>query len=217
MSSDRSATIFFKRLFSSSSSRNRRISDGIIPAYFFFQLKYVAWLIPAWRQISATAVPCSPCLIMNAFCASENLDAFIFFHSFPAKKSKVENSKQKRSDSLGANQIDIATAKSYHDQGVTFLDVSDNDTWNEGHITGAVHLSWIRTEDPRFSKTTLRDIAGYNHDIVFYASDGYLSPAWEVAKAVTWGYRRLYHFEGGAPAWEAAGYPVKTGQKNNCI
>lgn len=38
-SSVRSATIFFSRLFSSSSSRSRRISDGSSPAYFFFQLK----------------------------------------------------------------------------------------------------------------------------------------------------------------------------------
>jgi len=29
-------------------------------------LKYVAWLIPALRQISATGVPSSPCLMMNA-------------------------------------------------------------------------------------------------------------------------------------------------------
>jgi hypothetical protein len=37
----------------------------------------VAWLIPAFRQISATGVPSSPCLMMNAFCASENFDALM--------------------------------------------------------------------------------------------------------------------------------------------
>src|SRR3546814_2992210 len=37
-SSVRSATIFSSRLFSSSSSRSRRLSDGSSPAYFFFQI-----------------------------------------------------------------------------------------------------------------------------------------------------------------------------------
>ncbi len=39
LSSVRSATIFFSRAFSCSSSRSRFISDGIMPEYFFFQLK----------------------------------------------------------------------------------------------------------------------------------------------------------------------------------
>ncbi|EAP75759.1 hypothetical protein ISM_12875 [Roseovarius nubinhibens ISM] len=43
---------------------------GIILVIFFFQLKCVAWLIPAFRQISATDALSSPCLMMNAFYAS---------------------------------------------------------------------------------------------------------------------------------------------------
>lgn len=61
LSSDKSATIRFNRLFSSSNWRSRFTSLGSEPPYFFFQLKYVAWLIPAFRQISATGVPSSPC------------------------------------------------------------------------------------------------------------------------------------------------------------
>lgn len=78
LSRDRSETIFLSRLFSSSSCRSNFISEGIRPAYFFRQLKYVAWLIPASRQISATGTPSSPRFTMNAFCASENFDAFIY-------------------------------------------------------------------------------------------------------------------------------------------
>ncbi len=37
----------------SSSWRSRFISEGIRPVYFFFQLKYVAWLIPALRPTPA--------------------------------------------------------------------------------------------------------------------------------------------------------------------
>lgn len=67
----------FSRLFSSSSSRSRFISDGMSPDYFFFQLKYVAWLMPAFRQISDTGTPPSRCFTANAFCASVNRDAFM--------------------------------------------------------------------------------------------------------------------------------------------
>jgi transposase len=58
---------------------------------FFFQLKYVAGLILALRQIPATAVPSLPCFTINAFCASVNLDAFIA--STPS--SSQENSSRK--------------------------------------------------------------------------------------------------------------------------
>ena len=53
-------TTFRSLLFSSSSCFNRRISVGNSPSYFFFQLKQVAWLIPALRQISATGMPSAP-------------------------------------------------------------------------------------------------------------------------------------------------------------
>src|SRR5579863_678810 len=80
----RSATTFRSLPFSSSSCLSRRISVGSNPSYRFFQLKYVAWLIPALRQISATGIPSAPCLSMNAFWASENLEAFIVLRSSQA-------------------------------------------------------------------------------------------------------------------------------------
>jgi len=116
----------------------------------------------------------------------------------------------------GATQIDIPTAKSFHDRGVIFIDASGESIWNAGHISGAVHLSWQRGGDPsrpRFSKTTLLEVAGYDDEIVLYLyNPGVASAAWEAAKAVTWGYRKVYLFDGGAQAWKEAGYPVETGQ-----
>jgi hypothetical protein len=44
---------------------------------FFLPVEIGRWLIPAFRQISATETPSSPCFRTNAFCASENCDAFI--------------------------------------------------------------------------------------------------------------------------------------------
>jgi TolB-like protein/class 3 adenylate cyclase/rhodanese-related sulfurtransferase len=112
----------------------------------------------------------------------------------------------------GATPIDVPTAKSFHDRGVPFLDTSAEGAWKVGHIPGAVHLSWKSTSDPRFSKTTLQEVTGFNDKIVFYKSDGYLSAPWEAAKAVAWGYRKVYFFHGGAQAWKDAGHSIETGQ-----
>ncbi len=115
----------------------------------------------------------------------------------------------------GATKIDISTAKLFHDRGVVFIDVSRESTWNAGHIPGAVHLSFERTPDPnqvRFNKTTLGEVAQHNDEIVLYYSEWVIMPAWDMAKAVTWGYQKVYSFRGGAQAWKDAGYPIETGQ-----
>jgi hypothetical protein len=67
------------------------------PAHFYFQLKYVVWLIPALRQTSATGVPSSPCLITNAFGASVGYDAFVPRLLDQSRKSEAENSNSKQS------------------------------------------------------------------------------------------------------------------------
>lgn len=46
----------------------------------------------------------SPCLMMNAFCASEKLLAFIRFRSSPIQESVAENSSFKRSSFQGSDQ-----------------------------------------------------------------------------------------------------------------
>ena len=119
----------------------------------------------------------------------------------------------------GATQIDISTAKSLYDRGVVFIDSSEERVWSAGHIPGAVHIPFWRTGDPsrkRFRRTTLREAAGYDDEIVFYFAyfdeSETASASWEAAKAITWGYRKVYLFDGGARAWKDAGYPVETGQ-----
>lgn len=49
----------------------------------------------------------SPCLMMNAFCASENLLAFIGFRSSPSQENVAENSSLKRSSFRGSDQLQI--------------------------------------------------------------------------------------------------------------
>jgi tetratricopeptide (TPR) repeat protein len=118
----------------------------------------------------------------------------------------------------GATQIDVSTAKSLYDRGVLFIDVGPQRTWNAGHILGAVHLPYDRTGDPsrvRLRWTTFREMAAYNDEIVitfgYIEGDDHKKVAWEAAKAVAWGYSKVYHFDGGARVWKDAGYPVETG------
>lgn len=68
-------------MFAASNFRIAALPAARIEAHFFFQLKYVPWVMPSWRQTSAIDVPSSPCLMMNAFCASVNRDAFIALRS----------------------------------------------------------------------------------------------------------------------------------------
>jgi hypothetical protein len=62
--------------------------------------------------MSVTDTPSAPCFRMNAFCASENFDVFIAFRSSQPRKSGAENSNQKRSSLLGADQRKAASIKS---------------------------------------------------------------------------------------------------------
>ena len=82
---------------------------------------------------------------------------------------------------------------------------------------GAVHLPYDRTGDPsrvRLRWTTFREMAAYNDEIVI--TFGYIEDddhvAWEAAKAVAWGYSKVYHFDGGARVWKEAGHPIETGK-----
>ena len=117
----------------------------------------------------------------------------------------------------GATALDLATAKSFHDRGVLFLDVSNEDVWQEAHVPGAVHLPINRNKQdptkPRLKQTTLRGIVNKDEEVVLYwYSPGTGYPAFSTAKAVNWGYKKIYYFVGGARAWKEAGYPVEAGE-----
>jgi len=118
----------------------------------------------------------------------------------------------------GATEIDLATAKSFYDRGVLFIDASTEAEghWKEGHIPGAVNLPWAvdGTDQKRFRETTFSEVADKSDEVVIYwctSSGDHCIPNKPLAKAVNWGYQKVYYFDGGAPAWKEAGYPVETG------
>jgi TolB-like protein/rhodanese-related sulfurtransferase len=117
----------------------------------------------------------------------------------------------------GATEIDMPTAKSFHDRGVIFIDVSLPNDWKKEHLPGAVLLTYVRARGltvPRFTEETLMAVADKTTEIVLYCS-GPCWAAWLAAKAANWGYQKVYFFRfawGRAQAWKDAGYPVETAQ-----
>ena len=116
----------------------------------------------------------------------------------------------------GARNIDVRTAKTLHDKGASFIDVSNSAVWSEGHVPGALHLPYGRSNDPTkavFQKQALQRFDPDTDEIVFYCYDlsGCPGAAYAAAKAVNWGYQHVHYFNGGAPAWREQGYPIEIG------
>lgn len=106
----------------------------------------------------------------------------------------------------GAPKIDAATAKELHDRGVHFVDVRSAVAYGRGHIPGA-HL---RDVVITLSKETLSEVAAPDAEVVFYCYGRYCPmSAFASAKALKWGFSRVYYFAGGYPAWVDHGYRVE--------
>lgn len=109
-------------------------------------------------------------------------------------------------DVAGATTIDPKQAKALHDRGVKFVDVRGAKAFASSHAPGAFNLD-VATE---LSRDSLSRIVGKNEEFVL-SCHGKTGPdsAYATAKAVMWGFKRVYYFNGGFPAWEEAGYPVE--------
>lgn len=107
----------------------------------------------------------------------------------------------------GTTKIDAATAKRLHDRGVKLVDVRTALSFNRGHAPGAINLSVV--ED--LAKDTLSKAVSTEEEVIFSCHGKYCGDsAYASAKALVWGFKNVYHFAGGFPAWEDAHYPVET-------
>jgi rhodanese-related sulfurtransferase/Tfp pilus assembly protein PilF len=114
-------------------------------------------------------------------------------------------------DVTGATTIDHKKAKALHDRGVKFVDVRAAKGFASGHVPGAFNLD-VATE---YSRESLSRIVGKDEEFVV-SCHGKTCPdsAYASAKAVMWGFKRVYYFSGGFPAWKEAGYPVEASPTN---
>jgi adenylate cyclase len=110
-------------------------------------------------------------------------------------------------DVTGATKIDHKQAKTLHDRGVKFVDVRAAKGFVSGHVPGAFNLD-VATE---LSRESLSRIVGKDEEFVLSCHGKTCSDsAYASAKAVMWGFKRVYYFAGGFPAWKEAGYPVES-------
>ena len=104
----------------------------------------------------------------------------------------------------GATTVDAAAAKALFDGGVPFVDVRTKDLWEAGHVPGAVFLDLFNA----FDEDSLLKVAAKDQDVVIYCDGpGCKRSSKASAKAVSWGFGKVYYFRGGFPAWRAAGFP----------
>ena len=106
----------------------------------------------------------------------------------------------------GATTVDAAKAKALHGRGVPIVDVRPVADWNIGHIPGAAHLELKEV----FSEAALMRVVGKGGEVVIHCEGPKcLRSSKACAKAVSWGFTKIYYFRSGFPAWRAAGYPVE--------
>ena len=105
----------------------------------------------------------------------------------------------------GATTVDAAEAKELSDRGVAFVDVRGRDSWNNGHVPGAVHLFL----QGGFSEAALSRVVAKGQEVVIYCmGPRCLLSSTACVKAVEWGFEKVYYFREGFPSWKAAGYRV---------
>lgn len=117
----------------------------------------------------------------------------------------------------GATVIDAAQAKTMMEKGVPLFDVRVAYEYQEGHIKGAVSVPYKENSakevgfDPSLDSFDLSRLPKDKQAPIIFACNG--PECWKSYKsarvAVKNGYRKVYWFRGGYPAWKASGYPVE--------
>ncbi|WP_126456526.1 rhodanese-like domain-containing protein [Sulfuriflexus mobilis] len=106
----------------------------------------------------------------------------------------------------GAKTVNAAESKALFDKGVVFLDVRSDKDWNAGRIPDAIHIELKKqlNED-----SMAKEIKKGDEVVIYCNGESCLRSSKAAAKAVGWGYSKVYYFRDGYPAWKAAGYPVE--------
>ena len=114
-------------------------------------------------------------------------------------------------DVQGVAVIGAVRAGALYDRGARFIDVRNYTAFAQGHIPGAVNLPFVSS----LSREELNKVVTSDNEIVFYCQSkncGY--SAFASAKAVTWGYSKVYLLDGGLPAWKDADCPITVASRS---
>jgi rhodanese-related sulfurtransferase/Tfp pilus assembly protein PilF len=108
----------------------------------------------------------------------------------------------------GVTEIDLETTQAMLEAGAVLVDVRPATDFEHGHIPGTVSLSLAAA----LSSESLGEVARPDDPVIFSCHGKYCPySAYAAAKALLWGYKRVYRFAGGFPTWQAAGRPVAVG------
>ncbi|MDH5180966.1 MAG: rhodanese-like domain-containing protein [Gammaproteobacteria bacterium] len=106
----------------------------------------------------------------------------------------------------GAKTVNAQQAKKLFDQGVVFVDVRSDKDFAAGRIPDAIHIELKKV----YSKNTLSEHVKPGQKVVIYCNGhSCLRSAKASEQAVSWGYKNVYYFRDGYPAWKKSGYPVE--------
>jgi rhodanese-related sulfurtransferase len=106
----------------------------------------------------------------------------------------------------GATTVDTTKAKQLFDQGALFVDVRRDSDWDSGRIPDALHLELKKV----FSQQSLLGEAAINDPIVIYCNgEKCLRSSKATILAVKWGFKKVYFFRDGFPAWKQASQPIE--------
>ncbi len=107
---------------------------------------------------------------------------------------------------VGATTIDVKEAKRLFDQGTVFLDVRSQRDWDAGRIPGSAYLELKHI----FTEESLAAVVARDKPVVIYCNSiGCMRSSHACAKAVGWGFKQVYYFREGYPAWQEAGYAIE--------
>ena len=125
--------------------------------------------------------------------------AFAPTSAFAKKKSSPKNVS-------GAITVDAKKAKQLFDKGVVFIDVRKDKDYAAGRVPDAIHIELKKI----YSKNTLGKAVTKNQPVVLYCNGHKcLRSSKASKKAVSWGFKKVYYFRDGFPAWKSSGYPVE--------
>jgi len=104
------------------------------------------------------------------------------------------------------SMVDATTAKTLHERDAVFIDLRLRSLFDQGHIPGAINIPVNH-----FNNNTLAEVVSKEQAIVIYCYGMHCEYSNQASnKALTWGYRNVYYFMKGYPAWLDAGYPTES-------
>ena len=106
----------------------------------------------------------------------------------------------------GAITVDAKKAKELFDKGVVFIDVRSDKDYAAGRVPDAMHIELKKV----YTKDSLGKAVKPDQPLVIYCNGHNCLRSAEASEmAISWGYKNVYYFRDGFPAWKSSGYPVE--------